>query len=118
MSNLLSNTGLERPNCQYKGALPHPAKPAYLLVWFLDSGIQVRWSCAEHIHSFNSHKGYWVARVEWFEDNEKPQPSPEDDVIGTSIEENHKRWEEKQRALAAQAAAEGRPRAINRRRGF
>jgi hypothetical protein len=171
---------LKRPNCEYKGALPHPAKPAYLLVWDLQSGTVAKWSCAAHRFSFGGNHGYWVNKVEGFEGGGKPrthepalldaeethpeecrlggdedeglledeapeerslveqlesdlvsalarekkhptiaaQPSPEDDVIGTLIEENHKRWEEKQRALAAQAAAEGRPRAINKQRGF
>ncbi len=61
---------LERPRCEFRGAAPHPASPAYLLVWFLQSSVQVKWSCAAHRFSFGGKKGYWVGRVEGYEDNE------------------------------------------------
>jgi len=62
----------ETPRCQFKGAVPHPARPAYQLVWDLPSGPVVRWSCALHRHSFGGNYGYWVSRVEGYEDNGKP----------------------------------------------
>lgn len=155
---------LERPQCEFRGAVPHPAAPAYLLVWDLQSGTVAKWSCGCHRFSFGG-RPYWVNRCEGLEDGKPPrtheyaalrdapeayrlggdedegffedeapeekslveqlesdlvsalarekkqptlaaQPSPEDDVIGALIEENLKRGKEKQRALAAQEAAE------------
>lgn len=37
---------------------------------------------------------------------------------GEFCDKCHSRWEDEQRAKVAAVAAEGRPRAINRRRGF
>jgi hypothetical protein len=140
---------LERPQCEFRGAAPHPASPAYLLVWNLSSGTQARFSCAGHRFSFGG-PGYWVNKVEGFEDNKGEHLTTEELValldlpvegrlgndsderlatclndecinparLGEFCDECHGAWEEKQRALAAQAAAEGRPRAINKRRGF
>ena len=159
MNNLLSNTGLERPKCEYKGALPHPAKPAYLLLWFLQSGVVAKWSCAGHRFSFGGNRGYFVTKVECFEDNKPPRSHelaavlevPEEARLreitqeeeravfgefkeqsptcidpecgrparpGRFCDECYGAWEEEQRAKAAAAAAEGRPYAINKRRGF
>lgn len=57
---------MTRHRCDYKGALPHDAD--YMLVWFLPSGIQIKWSCAEHRLKFNSHHGYWITEVlGWWE---------------------------------------------------
>jgi hypothetical protein len=66
----------ETPKCEFKGCLPHSANPAYLLVWFLQSGVQARWSCAEHRFSFGGNRGYLVTKVECFEEN-KPSRSHE-----------------------------------------
>lgn len=63
---------LERPRCQFKGALPHLARPAYQLVWDLPSGPLVRWSCAAHRYSFGGNRGYWVNRTEGYVDNREP----------------------------------------------
>jgi hypothetical protein len=63
----------ETPRCEFKGTLPHPARPAYLLVWNLPSGPVVKWSCAEHRHSFGGNRGYWVNRTEGYEDNRNPR---------------------------------------------
>lgn len=60
---------IERPRCQFTGAPPHAASPAYLLVWSLSSGTQAKFSCAGHRFSFGG-PGYWVSKVEGFEDNE------------------------------------------------
>lgn len=61
------------PRCEFKGAAPHPARPAYQLVWDLPSGPVVKWSCAEHRHSFGGNRGYWVNRTEGYEDNGNPR---------------------------------------------
>lgn len=66
-------TKVERPRCEFKGAPPHPAIPTYLLVWNLQSGTRVKWSCAAHRFSFGGNHGYWVAKVEGFEDNSMPR---------------------------------------------
>ena len=55
--------------------------------------------------------------------DEKPSEdaAPDEKSLGEQLEDDLASaltWEKKQRALAAQAAAEGRPRAINKRRGF
>ena len=63
----------DTPRCEFKGTLPHPARPAYLLVWNLPSGPVVKWSCAEHRHSFGGNRGYWVNRTEGYEDNNNPR---------------------------------------------
>lgn len=63
----------DTPRCEFKGALPHPARPAYQLVWDLPSGPVVKWSCAEHRHSFGGNRGYWVNRTEGYEDNRNPR---------------------------------------------
>ncbi|MGC1685355.1 MAG: hypothetical protein WA734_07035 [Candidatus Acidiferrales bacterium] len=57
------------PRCGFKAALPHLARPAYLLVWDLPSGPVVRWSCAEHRYRFGGNRGYWVNRTEGYADN-------------------------------------------------
>jgi hypothetical protein len=56
---------IQRPMCQFRGAAPHPAKPAYVLVWKLPSGDVTRFSCADHRFSFGG-KGHWVNKVEGF----------------------------------------------------
>ena len=66
----------ETPRCEYKGTLPHPANPAYLLVWFLQSGVQVKWSCAAHRFSFGGNRRPLVTKVECFEED-KPSRSDE-----------------------------------------
>ena len=47
------------------------AAPAtHMLVWFLQSGIQVKWSCAEHRLKFGSHHGHWITEVlGWWEND-------------------------------------------------
>jgi hypothetical protein len=62
----------DAPRCEFKGAVPHPARPAYQLVWDLPSGPIVKWSCAGHRHSFGGNRGYWVNRTEGYEDNREP----------------------------------------------
>ena len=57
--------GIQRPMCQFRGAAPHPAKPAYVLVWKLPSGNVTKFSCADHRFSFGG-KDYWVNKVEGF----------------------------------------------------
>jgi|HubBroStandDraft_6_1064221.scaffolds.fasta_scaffold00329_15 hypothetical protein len=57
--------GIQRPMCQFRGAAPHPAKPAYILVWKLPSGDVTRFSCADHRFGFGG-KGYWINKVEGF----------------------------------------------------
>jgi len=57
------------PRCEFNGAVPHAARPAYQLVWPLPSGPVVKWSCAEHRHSFGGNCGYWINRAEGYEDN-------------------------------------------------
>lgn len=143
---------IERPMCQFKGAPPHPAKPAYMLVWKLPSGDVVKFSCPAHRFSFGGSAGYWVNKVECYEDNkgerlrtEEPVALPDAPVEGPTDSEGEplpratcvdpdcgnpapyngawcdscqSRWEDEQRAKAAAAVAEGRPRAINQRRGF
>lgn len=64
---LLNDAAPKHQKCEYKGTLPHLANPAYLLVWFLQSGVQVRWSCAEHRSSFGGNRRPVVAKVESFE---------------------------------------------------
>lgn len=138
----------ETPRCELKGAARHPARPAYQLVWDLPSGPAVKWSCAEHRYSFGGNRGYWVNKTEAYEDNRNPRihqlPAPldvldeaglcddaEERLVscvdpeclnparrGEFCNECQSHWEDKQRAKAAAAEAEGRPRAINRRRGF
>jgi hypothetical protein len=138
---------VERPRCEFKGAPPHPAIPTYLLVWNLQSGTWVKWSCGEHRFSFGG-RGYWVAKVEGFEDNGMPRThelaalldAPEeyrlrddtDERLATCVDDEcgnparpgefcdecHGAWEKKQRELAARSFTVGRPRAINRQRGF
>lgn len=63
---------LEKPRCQFKGAAPHPARPAYQLVWDLQSGPLVKWSCAAHRYSFGGNRGYWVNRTEGYAGNGEP----------------------------------------------
>jgi hypothetical protein len=140
---------LERPRCEFRGAAPHPASPASLLIWNLRSGTVVKWSCAAHRFSFGGNHGYWVSRVEGYEDNGKPPRTHEyaallgapeeyrlggdtDERLATCVDsecgnpackgefcaECHGAWEKEQRAKTAASAAEGRPRAINQRRGF
>lgn len=120
---------LERPRCDFKGCLPHPANPAYLLVWFLQSGVQVKWSCADHRFSFGGNRTPVLAKVEWFEeesscshceagdetvqatcvDPECGKPAP---YKGAWCYECQSRWEDEQRA---KALLTGR---TNGRRGF
>jgi hypothetical protein len=138
----------ETPRCEFKGALPHPVRPAYQLVWDLPSGPVVKWSCAGHRHSFGGNRGYWVNRTEGYEDNAEPRSHelaapldvPVESRLGDDAEEGlrscvdpdclnparrgefcdecQSRWEDEQRAKAAAAEAKSRPRAINQRRGF
>jgi hypothetical protein len=69
---------MDRPRCQYKGALPHPAKPAYVLIWELPTHTVAKWSCAEHRFKFGG-RGHWITKVEGFwEDDAKPA---DDEVI-------------------------------------
>ena len=56
---------IQRPKCQFMGAAPQPAKPAYILVWKLPSGDVTRFSCADHRFGFGG-KGYWINKVEGF----------------------------------------------------
>jgi hypothetical protein len=51
--------------CQFRGVVPHAAKPAYILVWKLPSGDVTKFSCADHRFSFGG-KGHWVNKVEGF----------------------------------------------------
>lgn len=73
---------IDRPNCQFKGAVPHPAKPAYMLVWRLPSGDVTRFSCAAHRFSFGGTVGYWVNQVECFEDN-MGESLPAEEIAGS-----------------------------------
>lgn len=141
---------MERPRCEFRGAPPHPAKPAYMLVWKLPSGDVTKFSCAGHRFRFGGSAGYWVNEVKCYEDNKGEQvgteksvalpdapvdgrlpsePLPEATCVdpdcgnrapykGAWCDECQSRWEAEQRAKAAAAAAEGRPYAINKRRGF
>ena len=57
--------GIQRPMCQFKGAAPHPAKPAYILVWKLPSGDVTHFSCGDHRFGFVG-KDYWISKVQGF----------------------------------------------------
>jgi len=59
---------LKRPLCEFRGAPPHPADPAYLVIWNTGMGPLMKWSCWEHRLLFGG-RGYWVTRVEGYEDN-------------------------------------------------
>jgi len=143
--------GIQRPMCEFRGAVPHAAKPAYVLVWKLPSGDVTKFSCADHRFGFGGN-GYWINRVEGFlqdTDTSKDRTQGEsaasdapfggqpdsDGTLGEATcvdpdcgkpapyegawcDDCLRRWEDEQRAKAAAAAAEGRPRAINKRRGF
>jgi len=63
---------LERPQCEFRGAVPHPASPAYRLVWDLQSGTVAKWSCGCHRFSFGG-RPYWVNRCEGLEDGKPPR---------------------------------------------
>jgi hypothetical protein len=86
----------DTPRCEFKGAVPHPARPAYQLVWDLPSGPVVRWSCAGHRHSFGGNRGYWVNRTEGYEDNRNPRShelaapldEPDEAGLGDDAEES------------------------------
>jgi len=85
---------IERPKCEFRGAPPHPAKPAYLLVWRLPSGDVTKFSCAGHRFSFGGSAGYWVNRVECYEDNkgvrqltDEPVASSCEPVVGRLTED-------------------------------
>ncbi|HWY52820.1 MAG TPA: hypothetical protein VNZ03_00050 [Terriglobales bacterium] len=114
----------EMPRCEYKGCLPHPAVPAYLLIWSLPSGPVVKWSCADHRFSFGGNRTPVVAKVECFEedkpscthcesgdwtvqatcvDPECGNPAP---YKGAWCDSCQSRWEDEQRAKALRA---GRP---------
>lgn len=119
----------ETPRCEFKGCLPHPAVPAYLLIWSLPSGSVVKWSCAEHRFSFGGNRKPVVAKVERFEEESSRShcESGEETVQATCVdpecgkpapykgawcEECQSRWEDEQRPKALLA---GR---ANGRRGF
>lgn len=121
----------ETPRCGYKGCLPHAAEPAYLLVWSLQSGPVVKWSCADHRFSFGGNRPPVVAKVEDFEED-KPSPThcESGDEIPVAIcvdpecgnpapyegawcDECQSRWEDEQRAKALTER-----RSISVRRGF
>jgi hypothetical protein len=136
---------LQRPQCEFMGVVPHPASPAYRLVWDLQSGTVVKWSCGCHQFSFGG-RPYWVNRCEGLEDVEPPRThehaalpdapqeyrlgGEEDESLASCVDDEcgnpatpgefcdecQSRWEDEQRAKAT--AAEGRPRAINKQRGF
>jgi hypothetical protein len=56
---------LKRPACQRKGGCPN--KATLILVWDLDGGPTVRFSCEKCAEDrFGSHKSCWVARLEGF----------------------------------------------------
>ena len=63
---------LQRPQCEFRGAVPHPASPAYRLVWDLQSGTVAKWSCGCHRFSFGGPP-YWVNRCEGLEDGKSPR---------------------------------------------
>lgn len=165
--------GVQRPKCERKGTLPHPA--TMIVAWSLQSGRLWKFSCDEHVETFGG-PSYVAARLEGLVDNHSngqpvhPINSPyppaavlaevaqrgnslttdqlvelldvpaesrlnvEDGTLheatcvdpecgnpahkGEFCDECHGAWEEEQRAKAAAAAAKGRPRAINQRRGF
>lgn len=118
-----------------------------MLVWDLQSGTVAKWSCGCHRFSFGG-RPYWVNRCEGLEDGKPPRTheytalldlpvegrlgDDSDERLATCLDDEcsnparpgefcdecHGAWEEEQRAKAAVAAAEGRPRAINQRRGF
>ena len=122
-ANHQKKSTISRPQCQYRGTKPHAA--THLLVWMLNSGIWIKFSCEEHKQMFGG-PGYWVTKLEGFEDNWErpihplgtPEPSQTElsqpDEVPLPEEEREDAWGTKQRALTAQAAAEDRPRAINK----
>lgn len=72
----LTNNGLNRPNCQYVGILPH--KATHILTWFLHSGTRIKFSCNAHKNMFGG-PGYLISAMEGWEDNKKRPVHP----IGT-----------------------------------
>jgi hypothetical protein len=69
-ANHQKKSTISRPQCEYRGTKPHAA--THLLVWMLNSGIWIKFSCEEHKQMFGG-PGYWVTKLEGFEDNwERP----------------------------------------------
>lgn len=61
---------MTRPRCERKGTLPHPA--TCVLVWDLESGRQVRYSCDEHAADrFGSKHTCLVAKIVGYNDAER-----------------------------------------------
>jgi len=76
----------DTPRCEFKGAVPHPARPAYQLVWDLPSGAAVKWSCAEHRYRFGGNRGYWVNRTEGYADNGNSRSHELDALLNLPVE--------------------------------
>ncbi len=123
---------IQRPMCQFRGVVPHAAKPAYILVWKLPSGDVTRFSCADHRFAFGG-KGYLVNKVEGFlqdtdtsEDRTQGESAVPDAPIGgqpdsdgkplgeatcvdPECDECQSRWEDERCGKAAAATATVRP---------
>jgi len=92
---------MERPICQINGC----GAPATKIVAWNLAERHFKLVCAPHAKD-RVPKGYWVGRLEGY-------------MAGTEDEEyDHDAWCAEKRAEALAALAEGRPIAINQRRGF
>jgi hypothetical protein len=58
--------GVQRPKCERKGTLPHPA--TVIVAWSLQSGRLWKYSCDEHAETFGG-PNYIVAKLEGMVDN-------------------------------------------------
>jgi hypothetical protein len=62
------HTKAERPRCEHKGSLPHPA--THVLVWDLSSGRQTKFMCDRHSKDA-SPQPYFVAELISYNKREK-----------------------------------------------
>src|ERR1700674_4896743 len=58
--------GVQRPKCERKGTLPHPA--TMIVAWSLQSGRLWKYSCDEHAETFGG-PSYVAARLEGLVNN-------------------------------------------------
>ncbi|MGA2859034.1 MAG: hypothetical protein ABSE40_19360 [Candidatus Sulfotelmatobacter sp.] len=91
---------MNRPICEVEGC----GEPATMIVAW-SRAKRIKLVCTLHAKD-HVPKGYWVGRLEGY-------------MAGTEDEEyDHEAWCAEKRAKALAAIAEGRPIAINQRRGF
>jgi hypothetical protein len=92
---------MNRPICEVEGC----GEPATMIVAWSCAKQRFKLVCPAHAED-RVPKGYWVGRLEGY-------------MAGTEDEEyDHEAWCAEKRAQVLAAIAEGRPIAINQRRGF